>query len=546
MHENSAQSLAPAKRTLSDGPSDLLPSKRTNIEGERPEYSEQREPVTTDTGGNAETLVESTGGAERPEKRDATHSQKSRRGKAKDDSRRRQRVEGPRKTPEGLVEHGPKPLRLPKRMTALLIGFCGAGYNGMQIQQPPARTIEGILFEALIRAGAISQDNADNPAKVSLSRAARTDAGVHAAGNLVSMKLITTIPGVKDWVAHVNAELPPEIRVWNKVRVQNSFDARLSCDSRKYTYFFPSYLLIPPKPNSAFARAQQAAGNNFSHPFWDFPGANSSSLEEDLIRKREWRVGPEQLQALRATAKKYEGTHNFHNFTIGREFGDRSNQRLMLKIEVQDPAVYGNTEWISILFHGQSFMLHQIRKMMAGLVLPCRTGTPGDIIDELYGPRMVLVPKMPALGLLLEYPIFGSYNRKVTSRNDNIDPSHPDYRQDIDFEKHREAIDIFKQTFIYDKMRETEDRFGIFDAWIRHIDCYHGNDLLYLNPRGIIPPAAVIEKRGRRANAFRESRRFDITGPTEIKEGTPAIADEAAEDDAEENLSKRTLEDMEG
>ena len=33
---------------------------------------------------------------------------------------------------------------------------------------------------------------------------------------------------------------------------------------------------------------------------------------------------------------------------------------LLLFVEVQDPAVYGNTEWISILFHGQSFMLHQV------------------------------------------------------------------------------------------------------------------------------------------------------------------------------------------
>lgn len=163
-----------------------------------------------------------------------------------------------------------------------------------------------------------------------------------------------------------------------------------SCDSRKYTYFFPSYLLIPPKPTSAFARGQLAAAaswDSFSdtprHPFWDFPDADSSTPEEDLARKRQWRVNTKDVDELRATAKKFEGTHNFHNFTVGRDFSDRSNQRNMIKIQVQfflpiltalfstgfrkiaDPAVYGDTEWISVLFHGQSFMLHQVRSVQS-------------------------------------------------------------------------------------------------------------------------------------------------------------------------------------
>ena len=53
--------------------------------------------------------------------------------------------------------------------------------------------------------------------QVSLNRAARTDAGVHAAGNLISIKLITEVPGVLDMVARINEELPPEIRVWKIV-----------------------------------------------------------------------------------------------------------------------------------------------------------------------------------------------------------------------------------------------------------------------------------------------------------------------------------------
>jgi tRNA pseudouridine38-40 synthase len=77
-----------------------------------------------------------------------------------------------------------------------------------------------------VKVGAVSSDNADDPTKVGLARAARTDAGVHAAGNLVSLKLITQIPDVPDVVSAVNKLLPSEIRVWGIIRVQNSFNAR--------------------------------------------------------------------------------------------------------------------------------------------------------------------------------------------------------------------------------------------------------------------------------------------------------------------------------
>ena len=98
--------------------------------------------------------------------------------------------------------------------------------NLQKISQPNVRTIEGVLFQAFVKSGAVSEDNADDPVKVSLARAARTDAGVHAAGNVVNMKLITSPPGVEDLIAAVNNALPPEIRVWNIVRI---FPSRSSC-----------------------------------------------------------------------------------------------------------------------------------------------------------------------------------------------------------------------------------------------------------------------------------------------------------------------------
>jgi tRNA pseudouridine38-40 synthase len=74
---------------------------------------------------------------------------------------------------------------------------------------------------------------------------------------------------------------------------------------------------------------------------------------------------------------------------------------------------------------------------------------------------MVFIPKMPALGLLLENPIFDSYNNKVASINQKLQPSDPEYRPPIDFEIHRETMEKFKQQYIYDNMRTTEDRDGM-------------------------------------------------------------------------------------
>lgn len=53
-----------------------------------------------------------------------------------------------------------------------------------------------------------------------------------------------------------------------------------------------------------------------------------------MIRKKKWRANPEIVNALRDAAKKYEGTHNFHNFTVGRDYKERSCNRYMKKIEV--------------------------------------------------------------------------------------------------------------------------------------------------------------------------------------------------------------------
>jgi tRNA pseudouridine38-40 synthase len=83
-----------------------------------------------------------------------------------------------------------------------------------------------------------------------------------------------------------------------------------------------------------------------------------------------------------------------------------------------------------------------------------------------------------------------------------------------------------------------------FDAWVRYVDNYEGDDLLYLNPRGIIPAAALIKKNERRrSKPFKENRRFDVINTKDLKDA-PSLEEEVESD--EEKLSKPALEDMEG
>ena len=84
-----------------------------------------------------------------------------------------------------------------------------------------------------------------------------------------------------------------------------------------------------------------------------------------------------------------------------------------------------------------------------------------------------------------------------------------------------------------------------FDAWIRSTDAYSGDDLLYLNPKGVIPAAAVVKRNERRKNPFREKRRFDVT---DFPENSKLEVDEAEDDGDEQEVvvDKAKLVDMEG
>ena len=121
--------------------------------------------------------------------------------------------------------------------------------------------------------------------------------------------------------------------------------------------------------------------------------------------------------------QEYVGTHNFHNFTTGKLSGDPSAQRHIKEIVVSQ----ASPRWISVRIHGQSFMLHQIRRMVALAVLAARCQLPPNLVRNHFnaGARKY-IPRAPAQGLLLEGPVFDRYNTKLRKllyceiRPDNI------------------------------------------------------------------------------------------------------------------------------
>lgn len=451
--------------------------------------------------------------------------------------------------------------RRPKHKVAVLIGYSGTGYKGLQISSTE-KTIEGDLFQAFVDAGAISKANATDPKKSQLVRCARTDKGVHAAGNVLSLKLIIEDD---DIVEKINSHLSPQIRVWGIHRTTNSFNSYQACDSRQYEYLLPTHTFIPPHPSSWLAKKleESATEDNDREGFesrqaemkgyWEkvdgekiqpvidsapekfkqrlldalyqtdhtqsvlrddelesgkaADGQPSEPAEEltteekrefeSLLKtvrnayrnaKREYRIPSERLARIQPILDMFLGAKNFHNFTIEKTFKDPSAQRYIRSYKMNPtPIVIDGTQWISIKIWGQSFMMHQIRKMIGMLALTIRCGAdPTRVVPLTLGPANLSIPKVPGLGLLLERPIFSSYNEKQAAAHG---------RDDLQFERYETEMDEFKQREIYERMYREENESNAFHTFFASIDNWRIESFLWLASGGVEFAERVGQKR---------------------------------------------------
>lgn len=82
-------------------------------------------------------------------------------------------------------------VKIKRRPYALMMGYLGRDYYGMQINRG-MKTIEDDLFNALLKNNLITTENIENLRSFNFQRAARTDKGVSAARQVVSLKLRKT------------------------------------------------------------------------------------------------------------------------------------------------------------------------------------------------------------------------------------------------------------------------------------------------------------------------------------------------------------------
>ncbi|KAI5705848.1 hypothetical protein M8J75_002335 [Diaphorina citri] len=288
--------------------------------------------------------------------------------------------------------------RVKRRKMAMMFAYSGVGYFGLQRNQG-MKTIEGDIMEALFKAGFVTEDSFNTPQNIQFQRAARTDKGVSALKQIVSLKL----PEEANKEA-INEHLPEQIRILSIKRVTKGFNSKNNCDARTYSYTCPTY---------AFATPQDT--------------------------KDDFRLTPDQFNFLQALLKQYEGTHNFHNFTSKRKPLDPSCSRYIMS------------------FDCQSFMLHQIRKMVGVAMAIARGFTSKDLIEKTFGLDQYDLPMAPGLGLLLEQVHYDLYNQKYGQ-----DGMH----ESLHFHEVDKEVNEFRHKFILPYLVKTEITEKPMLAWL--------------------------------------------------------------------------------
>jgi tRNA pseudouridine38-40 synthase len=234
---------------------------------------------------------------------------------------------------------------------ALLVAYDGTDFRGFA-RQPNGRTVQGLLEQALSQLLRVP---------VKTVGAGRTDAGVHAAGQVVSFVAPPEVD--PSWIAdRLNRRLGPEIAIRAAARVSDSFSARHSARKRVYEYHL--YL--------------------------------SSSRDPFLDRFAVWAPGPLDVGSMRRAAKALIGEHDFSSFCRRGE-GSMVRRMRSITIRATEP------ERLVIRVVADSFC-HQMVRSIVGLLLDIGRGkrSPQDGATALRARnRAAAGPVAPAKGLTL-------------------------------------------------------------------------------------------------------------------------------------------------
>jgi tRNA pseudouridine38-40 synthase len=215
----------------------------------------------------------------------------------------------------------------------LIVEYEGTRYHGWQAQAGTP-TIESALRAA------IASLTGESPV---LTAAGRTDAGVHALGQVVNFKLEKPFP-VEQLPGALNARLASDISVRQAELVDDSFNARYSARVRHYAYSIRQAL-----PRGAYQR-QYAWG-----------------VRESL-----------DLAAMRAAGERLIGQHDFRAFGRSPRPGGHTVRR------VQEIKISSAGDWITIAVAADAFLYGMVRRIAGALVDIGRRKRTLDWLDSLF------------------------------------------------------------------------------------------------------------------------------------------------------------------
>lgn len=275
----------------------------------------------------------------------------------------------------------------------------------------------------------------------------------------------------------------------NMVTVTKNFNAKMSCDQRTYEYLAPTFIFAARTRSASTATDREIkpvpAATLWPTNLYDEPKPSNDDDDDDDEDKRNALLAPASLVIDSATAesnkafrvsdamwtklnevlKRYEGTHNFHNFTSKLEPTSPKCNRFILSFEADKPFVNNDMEWVRLRVVGQSFLLHQIRKMVGTAVEIIAGVTSPDTIEAAMQLDKMDLPKAPSVGLYLAQAHFQVYNRKM---QDSIQTTHP--ALDLEDPAVAAAVEKFKQDYIFSHIMQHEDATQTYARWLRTLD----------------------------------------------------------------------------
>ena len=113
---------------------------------------------------------------------------------------------------------------------------------------PNAKTVEEEISKAFYKQGLVDEDGLNDIKTFNMSRATRTDKGVHACQNCISaILLLDPDKTFEKQVEDLNKDLPSDIKVFDLFKVDSYFRARNQAIEREYYFYVPTYVFSDSK-----------------------------------------------------------------------------------------------------------------------------------------------------------------------------------------------------------------------------------------------------------------------------------------------------------